>query len=183
MELWAAVVAVIGTTLGALIGIVSGRWTADTEWKRSEAKRLTELRKVAYAAYGEAVKQDVRVSRKMAAGLGAASSDNPLTRDEGRSRLADINERRSAALEGVLLVGSRATVDHARIWQHAVWHLRKRVLAAPDITSDEYSRLYRMAGKARENFYRASRADLDVGGESANAMPHHDLEAAWRALA
>lgn len=185
MDVWdglgAALFAVVGVVIGALVTHGLARVTADIEWKRSEAKRLIELRLLSYVNFARVVKDDVRASRRMAASLGAADTDHPLGRDEGERQLEAINSRRSTALEDVLLVGSSELVEHARVWQYAASRLRKRVLAQPDISPHEFEILYRKTGYARDRFYQGARRDLDVVGD-VGALSNDELEPYWAAL-
>ena len=74
----AAFLAVIGVALGAFLTYYFNRSQAQSQWMQDTATRAKERQRTAYAGYARAVKEDVRVSRKVAAYLGAAASHNSL---------------------------------------------------------------------------------------------------------
>lgn len=162
---------VLGYVLAFVVGLLVAGVTvwgsfhlAGAEWKRSEARRLLDARRSTYVAYAREVKSEIRVCRQMGAKLGVAKSRAPLTRDEGRAALAAISPRRSAELEDILLIGSEAVAQSARLWKYAQQQLENYLLDPTMPVESEYSRRYSKAGHARDQFYDAARQDLAVKG-------------------
>jgi hypothetical protein len=180
-ELLGYALAFIGGLAVAAMGIWGSFLLATTEWKRTETRRLAESRREVYAIYARELKGETRVCRQIAAGLGVAKSRAPLSRDEGRSLLAESSPRRSAALEDILLVGSPGVAESARLWKFAQQQLENRVLDQPVIPEIEYIRLYSMLGHARDQYYDRARADLAVG-EKIRLRTRQDRLVAYNAL-
>jgi hypothetical protein len=173
--------AFVGGVLVAGLTVWGSFALASVEWKRVETRRLSESRRVAYAAYAREVKDEIRICRQIAASLGVAKSRAPLTREDGRNALAEISPRRSAALEDILLVGSQGLAEQARLWKFAQQQLENRVLRQPVVPASEYKALYAKAGHARDLFYDAARSDLAVAGKI-RLTTRADRQSAYEAL-
>ncbi|MGV8882437.1 MAG: hypothetical protein ACOH19_09795 [Rhodoglobus sp.] len=75
-----------------------------------------------------------------------------------------ITPRRSAELEDILLIGSEAVAQSARLWKYAQQQLENYLLDQTMPVQAEYSRRYSRAGHPRDLFYDAARQDLAVNG-------------------
>jgi hypothetical protein len=182
LEYLGAIFALVGVGFGAALSFVSARANADRAWKREAASRLADLRRSAYAEYAQALKEEVRICRRVAGTRGDVEIEHALSREDGLRDITSANPRRSAALESVLLVGSSEVVESARVWNHAAVRLRRHVFDLDEGVQLGFADLYRRCGVARDGFYAAARADLAVTGQ-ADALSPDELERRWLLLA
>jgi hypothetical protein len=154
-------------TLGAVVigGIVSYIGASLTErirWARERSSRWDHSRLDAYMQYARALKEEVRITLRIASGLGAGTSTDQLTLDEGRLLRQVAEHERSALFEGLLLLGDPATVEAARAWQGAAWDVYQYLLATDAPQNDEFIALYEIVGTKRDAFYRSARIGLEI---------------------
>ena len=125
---------------------------------------MGEIRRRAYADWAAAQKLDMGTCRRMAAGLGLYPSGAKMTEDEGLAQLSNRSDERQVSFENLLLVGSQEVVRAARKWHDAVFTLREFARNEPKVRKEDFSKLYKDAGEARDRFYKEARADLRVKG-------------------
>jgi hypothetical protein len=152
------------TIIGAAFALLVGAYYDYAQFRRSEHTRLGELRRRAYADWAAAQKLDMGTCRRMAAGLGLYPSGAKMTEDEGLAQLRKRSDERQVSFENLLLVGSQEVVTAARKWHDAVFALREFARNEPKVRKDDFSKLYKDAGEARDRFYKEARADLRVKG-------------------
>ncbi|MBF6323850.1 hypothetical protein [Nocardia cyriacigeorgica] len=170
---------VLATVIGAavtLIGLVivqwNTRWIESTKWNRTHSVRWDVVRHNAYAEFAAAVKSEVRVHLLIAAGRWPQMWPDHATIDAeaGRAKLEDLEMERMRLFESVILLGDPAVVSAARTWAWEVWNLRQTFSASYEGGGEGFIELYNRTGRARDAFYSAARADLQVPGEL-NAVP------------
>jgi hypothetical protein len=133
-----------------------------SKWKRSQSVRWDERRLVAYSEYAAAVKTLITIAWRIGAARGLPSIGAPLGVEEGLPLLADAEATRGAKWETVQLLGDPDTVNAARRWHMCAWKLNR--FARGELAgADEFLATYSEAGTARDHFYRAARASLNVG--------------------
>jgi hypothetical protein len=156
------VLPIAGVIIGAAMTWAAGTFTDRSQWRRSQSIRWDERRLQAYTDYATAVKQDVRLCLRIASFRGLGTLTHPLDPATGVPILAEIEDRRSALFEAVVLLGNPATVAAARGWQQSVWDLHSMVDGTETVTQDVFLGAFRAAGIARDEFHRTARLDLEV---------------------
>jgi len=152
------------TVIGAALALLATAFHNYVQFLRSEHTRMGEIRRRAYADWAAAQKLDMGTCRRMAAGLGLYPSGAKMTEDEGLAQLSNRSDERQVSFENLLLVGSQEVVRAARKWHDAVFTLREFARNEPKVRKEDFSKLYKDAGEARDRFYKEARADLRVKG-------------------
>lgn len=166
--LWLAMQSLLPTVLGAIGGVaftlLVNLLDDYVQFRRSEDTRLGEIRRRAYADWAAAQKLDMGTCRRMAAGRGRYPSGAKMTEDEGLAQLSKRSDERNVSFENLILVGSPEVVTAAYKWHDAVYALREFARNEPKVREDDFSKLYKDAREARDQFYELARADLRVKG-------------------
>lgn len=181
MGVQVALIGLIGVVVGGVIALLSSFLQVLRSAKSERVQNLLETRRDAYIAYAEIVKEEARLARRVAAFHGVVGSRIPISPEVGRGLAREISERRSRALEGLLLVGTTSVVECARIWHHAVWKAENYVIESSEINAADFESLFARSGKAREEFYHQARKDLLVRGK-VSALSDEQLEKRWAQL-
>src|SRR6478735_5952068 len=117
MQLINQVPVLLGVIIGALGSYLTTAATERARWRRTLDSRWDDRRVEAYAAYGQAVKEIIRIVSRLAAGRGITSTHYPLAlTQENLDLLEEANAMRATAWEKVLLLGNPDTVAAARAW-------------------------------------------------------------------
>lgn len=180
-----AIVTLVAVIIGGAVSFV-GAWGAEhLRWRRTRTERWDTQTMDAYAQYAGAMKREVRITMRIAGGLGLGPRTEPLALEPGKSLHQDAEQERSLRFEAVLLLGSQQTVGAAREWQQRCWDLYLFCLSrsVPDESDiEEFARLYESVGRAREVFHEAARRSLGVaeGAVAAAPMPSEMEEAERR---
>jgi hypothetical protein len=164
------VLVLAGVITGAVMSYLANMFTEWAKWRRSISARWDEKRLDAYADYANAVKSELRVSLRIAAGLDVGSRTVPLSLSEGLPILGEAEGRRTTLFEKLLLLGTNQTIAAAREWHTAVWELQHffRGDSRKDgdkLSTEEkelFSTKYREVGELRDSFHLAARRDLGV---------------------
>lgn len=154
----------IGVIVGAVMSYVGSALTERSRWRRSITTRWDEKRLDAYANYADSVKQEIRLSMRMAADLQLGPRARPLPLEVGLPLLAEAEDRRSTNFEKVLLLGDKETINAARQWQRSVWELQFTLQDDPDERRQKFLEGYSKADAARARFHELARLDLGVMG-------------------
>ncbi|MDG4810361.1 hypothetical protein O7634_26710 [Micromonospora sp. WMMD1120] len=157
--------ALLGVLLGTLGTILATSLADRARWRRGQNVRWDERRLDAYVDYAHALKESHAVALRMTADLRPGSHSHPIDHDEGLTRLAEADARRTIAWENLLLLGDEATVAAAAAWRDGVWQverLARRVVPAPPDIAEVLMRV----NEARDGYYRAARQSLGVRGGS-----------------
>jgi hypothetical protein len=157
----AQVLTIAGVLLGSAATFVVTSATERARWRRAQSARWDDKRLVAYSEYANAVKQMVRLCRRIAETKGLLSTGQPFDLGDAFTALADAETRRAAQWETVLLLGEPATISAARAWSEQAWRLELILREdQPDATS--FATAYRDAMRLRNEFYAHARADLAI---------------------
>jgi hypothetical protein len=156
--------AIGGVALTLLVTLLVTAYHDKVQFRRSEDTRLGETRRKAYADWAAAQKLDMGTCRRMAAGRGLYPSGAKMTEDEGLAQLSKRSDERNVSFENLILVGSQEVVMVAHKWNDSVSALREFARNERKVRKDDFSKLYKDAGEARDQFYKLARADLRVKG-------------------
>ncbi|HET9142939.1 hypothetical protein [Actinophytocola sp.] len=152
---------IAGVLLGSAATFLVTSATERTRWRRAQSARWDDKRLVAYSEYANAVKQMVRLCRRIAETKGLLSTGQAIELEPAFAALAEAETLRAARWETVLLLGEPATITAARAWSEQVWQL-ERILRAEDPDAEAFLDGYRSAMRLRNEFYAQARADLDI---------------------
>ncbi len=108
-----ALIGVVVGALGSYVVVVRGD---RMRFGREQAARWEERRLGVYADYAQSVKKTVTVTYRVAAGAGVDPHPDPLTLEQAQPLLADATTRRDPSGEALIMLGSPAVVEKARVW-------------------------------------------------------------------
>ncbi len=149
-------------------------------WSRDHQVRWDQRSLDAYVQFAGAIKQELRITMRMAGGRRLGPQTEPLGMAEGTRLHQEAEQERSYRFESLLLLGSPEAVDAARAWQHAVWDLYQYVATDEAATEDGYTRMYEATGVARERFHAAARRSVGLHGAVVSAPAPTLLESGSR---
>jgi hypothetical protein len=156
----------LGVVVGVLSSFLSSRFIERTKWQRDQIVRWEARRLDCYSEFAGAIKRYINISHRIAAHLGLPATAQPLDQEEGLRSLADANEEILVKWEQMLLLGSPATIEAARDWQHAVKELEPLTRGLVD-SDAKWLELEERGREARMHFYETARADLSITQPSA----------------
>ncbi len=165
---------IAGVLLGSAATFLVTSTTERTRWRRTQSARWDDKRLLAYSEYANAVKQMVRLCRRIAETRRLLSTGQPIDLDSAFVALAEAETERAARWETVLLLGEPATISAARAWSEQVWRL-ERILREDHPDASSFIDAYRDAMRLRNEFYARARADLDI---TSGPLP----ELTWKSL-
>ncbi|MET8946120.1 hypothetical protein ABZX30_21700 [Streptomyces sp. NPDC004542] len=151
--------ALIGVVIGALgsyLAVVRGD---QARFRRERAARWEERRLAVYADYARTLKQAVTLTYRVAAHLGNDPHPHPLSPQEAAPLLAEAALARDPAGEALLLLGSPAVVEKARVWVVAAMEM-ERFLRERTHDPEAWQELLERQRAGREGYYTAVRQDL-----------------------
>ncbi|WP_433631020.1 hypothetical protein [Nocardia sp. CA-120079] len=124
--LYSAAIAIVTGATSAWIGYYFNIRKDRLQWDRQHATRWDGARREAYVAFAAAIKHEVRLHTKMAAGTHPDlwPGHETLAVSEGWPMLVVAEDARADLLEAILLLADGPTVAAARAWQQKVWDLR-----------------------------------------------------------
>lgn len=158
-------VVLAGVIIGALASYLTTAATERPRWRRALDSRWDDRRVEAYAAYGQSVKETIRIASRLAAGRGITPTHHPLAlTQENLDVLEEANAVRAAAWEKVLLLGNPDTVAAARAWHESAWQLQWLMRDLSQEDSKRWQTARSVANDARATFYQSARNDLRVVG-------------------
>lgn len=168
------VLTIAGVLLGSAATFIVTSATERARWRRAQSARWDDKRLMAYSEYANAVKQMVRLCRRIAETQRLLPTGQAIDLESAFTALAEAETQRAARWETVLLLGEPATISAARAWSEQVWHLERTVREKhPDASA--FITAYRDAMRLRNEFYAHARADLDI---TSGPLP----ELAWKSL-
>lgn len=165
---------IAGVLLGSAATFVVTSTTERTRWRRARSARWDDRRLAAYSEYANAVKQMVRLCRRIAETKGLLSTGQPIDLEAAFAALADAETERAAQWETVLLLGEPTTISAVQAWSEQVWQL-EHILREDHPNKSAFIDAYRDAMRLRNEFYAHARADLDI---TSGPLP----EITWRTL-
>lgn len=165
-----------GVIIGALASYLTTAATERARWRRALDSRWDDRRVDAYASYAQALKDEISIASRIAAGRRIAANSRSLsTTEENLELLASAGTKRAAAWETVLLLGHPDTVEAARKWHENVWRLEG--FARGEITGglEDWEKARSEVNHARSSFYESARKDLQVrGGELPGVVDYEE---------
>ncbi|MEU5595368.1 hypothetical protein [Streptomyces sp. NPDC020298] len=151
--------ALIGVVIGALgsyLAVVRGD---RARFSREQTARWEERRLVVYADYARTLKRAVTLTYRVAAHLGNDPHPHPLSPQEAAPLLAEADLARDPAGEALLLLGSPAVVEKARVWVVTLMEM-ERFLRDRTHAPEAWQELLHLQRTARDGYYTAVREDL-----------------------
>ncbi|WP_435881999.1 hypothetical protein [Streptomyces anulatus] len=130
-------------------------------FRGEHAARRQEQQLSAYTDYALTLKKTVTLHRRVAAHLGHDGYPHPLPPAEAALLLVDAADGRSAAGEGLLMLGSPDVVDAAHGWALSVMEVAD-LLPAPGCTADTWLAQIEKQRMAREKYYTAIRRAMGL---------------------
>ena len=165
---------IAGVLLGSAATFVVTTAAERTRWRRAQSARWDDKRLLAYSEYANAVKQMVRLCRRIAETKGLLTTGQPIDLDSAFTALADAETQRAAQWETVLLLGEPTTISAARAWSEQVWQL-ERILREEHSDTSSFIDAYRSTMRLRNEFYAHARTDLNI---TSGPLP----ELTWKSL-
>ncbi len=153
--------ALIGVVIGALgsyLAVVRGD---RARFRREQAARWEERRLAVYGDYARSVKKTVTVTYRVASGLGADPHPHPLTLEEAEPLLAEATSGRDPSGEALIMLGSPAVVDKARVWVVSAMEM-ERFVREGRRDPEAWQALLEAQRAGREGYYTAVREDLGL---------------------
>ncbi|MFF4394149.1 hypothetical protein [Streptomyces sp. NPDC001480] len=151
--------ALIGVVIGALgsyLAVVRGD---QARFRREQAARWEERRLAVYTDYARTLKKAVTLTYRVAAHLGNDPHPHPLSPQEAAPLLAEAGLARDPAGEALLLLGSTAVVEKARVWVVTLMEM-ERFLRERTRDPEAWQELLERQRAGREGYYTAVREDL-----------------------
>lgn len=151
--------ALIGVVIGALgsyLAVVRGD---QARFRREQTARWEERRLAVYADYARTLKRAVTLTYRVAAHLGNDPHPHPLSPQEAAPLLAEAELARDPAGEALLLLGSPAVVEKARVWVVTAMEM-ERFLREGTHDPEAWQALLEQQRAGREGYYTAVREDL-----------------------
>jgi hypothetical protein len=130
-------------------------------WRRQQETRWDDKRASVYAEYAELLKQMLRATLKLAAANGFRPLGAVAATGSAEEELADIESRRTAAFEKLLLLGDADTVRAIQNYTQLALSLMQEARRQP-VDQAAWMALVRRLETARCAFHDAARIDLGV---------------------
>ncbi|MEU1278559.1 hypothetical protein [Streptomyces sp. NPDC005805] len=153
--------ALLGVVIGAFGSYLALTRTDRARFGREQAARWEERRLTVYSDYSRSLKKTVTLSYRVAAFLGNDPHPHPLTPEEAAPLLADASDARDPSGEALLMLGSPEVVAAARAWLTVVLEM-EAFLREARRAPEEWSALLTGQREARERYYKAVRADMEL---------------------
>lgn len=153
--------ALFGVMIGAFGSYVVVMRGDRARFRREHAARRQEQQLSTYTDYALTLKKTVTLHRRVAAHLGHDGYPHPLPPAEAAPLLVDAADARSAAGEGLLMLGSPDVVDAAHGWALSVMEVAD-LLRAPGCTADRWLAQIEKQRRAREKYYTAIRRAMGL---------------------
>ncbi|MET9089045.1 hypothetical protein ABZX77_45460 [Streptomyces sp. NPDC004237] len=151
--------ALLGVVIGALgsyLAVVRGD---HARFRREREARWEERRLTVYADYARVLKRSVTLTYRIAAHFGNDPHPHPLSPAEAEPLLAEATVARDPSGEALLLLGSTAVVEKARVWVVALMEM-ERFLREERRDPEAWRDLLDRQRIGREAYYAAVREDL-----------------------
>jgi hypothetical protein len=152
---------IAGVLLGSAATFIVTSATERARWRRAQDARWDDKRLIAYTEYANAVKQMVRLCRRIAETKSLLPTGQPIDLDAAFTAIAEAETERALKWETVLLLGEPSTIDAARTWHEQVWRL-EHILREEHPDRDSFVNAYQDAMRLRNEFYGHARKDLGI---------------------
>jgi hypothetical protein len=165
-----------GVIIGALASYLTTAATERARWRRALDSRWDDRRVDAYAAYAQALKDEINISSRIFADRGIPANPQSLSTAEENLELLELaGMKRATAWETVLLLGHPDTVGAARKWQETVWRLNGFARGKIAGGSEYWEKARSEVNRARSSFYESARKDLQVRGGDLPGMEEFEV--------
>lgn len=151
--------ALIGVVIGALGSYLAILRGDQARFRREQAARWEERRFTVYADYARTLKKSITLAYRLAAHYGNDPHPHPLTPEEAQPMLGEATVARDPAGEALILLGSPAVVERARVWVVTVMEM-ERFLREEHRDAEAWQTLLERQRTGREGYYAAVREDL-----------------------
>jgi hypothetical protein len=148
--------------VGGIVSYVGAYATERRRWARERSSRWDARRLEAYLEYARALKEESRLTLRIATALGVGTATDPISLEDGRPLRQAAEHERSALFESLLLLGDPLTVSAARAWQQAGWDAYRYLINVSPPTNEGFTPLYEIAGEKRDAFYVSARIGLEI---------------------
>jgi hypothetical protein len=141
-------------------------------WLRNQSVRWDERRLSAYADYSHAVKDQVALASRLAAGRGLDSRVEPLEpSQENLAKLAEAEARRTQVSETLRLLADAETMRAASQMRESAWELVSFARGKAEGDGTDWNRAYSRYEEARDQYITRARGSLQVAGSRVPASP------------
>lgn len=162
--------------LGGAISLLTSWLLEYRRAKRDRTERWDTRRFDALAAFGAAVKAEVRVLLRIAATFGFSKSQ-PIPIKDALPLYEAAAEERSLRFEALLLLADDETREAAREWFSKVRDIKTLLLDSEHPLQEDFDARYKEAGILRTNYYRSARAHLDIPGDAGVPTSESEFQA------
>jgi hypothetical protein len=156
------VITILAVMVGAVGTFLSTRGMERARWQRERRARWDERRLEAYTEYANAVKIAIIRARSILGAMGLSETLTPLPPEAGLPLLALDENSRTVKLEAVMILGTAETIHAAREWHGLAWRFQDWAQGRTPATKQQVEEAYAEAQTAREAYYAAVRAELDI---------------------
>lgn len=159
--------ALLGVVVGAAMAYTSTSLTERSRWRRGQAVRWDERRLSVYADYGNAVKEFVLLSSRIAAARGVNPSSQPLVPDDANlAMLSETAVRCSVLSETIRLLADTDTITAARKMAHLSWRLEWFADGRLESSPEKWEQAFIEYKDARNEYLNCARQNLQVTGSA-----------------
>jgi hypothetical protein len=156
-----AIIGIIGTLAGAIIGFITSEIAERNRWKRSLGVRWDETRRALYATYLVSANQNLGNIEWAARNRELATPDKPFELPEDFHRLGDADN--AAQGESIQLICGKNLATAAHQLLLSLWAAKTHVLNGGVRSDVEMQDLIDKFVICRDNFIEAARAELGIG--------------------
>ena len=156
-----AIIGIIGTLAGAIIGFITSEIAERNRWKRSLSVRWDETRRALYATYLSSANQNLGNIEWAARNRELATPDKPFELPEDFHRLGDADN--AAQGESIQLICGKNLATAAHHLLLSLWAAKTHVLNGGVRSDAEMQDLIDEFVICRDNFIEAARAELGIG--------------------
>lgn len=156
-----AIIGIIGTLAGAIIGFITSEIAERNRWKRSLSVRWDETRRALYATYLSSANQNLGNIEWAARYRELATPDKPFELPEDFHRLGDADN--AAQGESIQLICGKNLATAAHHLLLSLWAAKTHVLNGGVRSDAEMQDLIDKFVICRDNFIEAARAELGIG--------------------
>jgi hypothetical protein len=156
------VITILAVLVGATATFLATHGIERARWRRERSARWDERRLEAYTEYANAVKIAIIRARSILGAMGLSETLTPLSPQEGLALLAIDENSRTVKLEAVMILGTAETIRAAREWHALAWRFQDWATGRKPTTQQEVEQSYAESQTAREAYYAAVRAELEI---------------------
>lgn len=155
-----ALIGILGTLAGTLIGFVTSEIQEKNRWKRSLEVRWDEARRNLYANYISTANTNLGKVEWAARDQESATQERPFVVSEDFRLLGDHDN--AAMVESIHLIGSSDVVQAAQQLLLSLWAAKEFVINGGGRSNPEMQRLIDDFVSVRARFILAARSELGI---------------------